>query len=186
MPAGPNSSWLLWPRPAWRPRWSDGRERGRVAERVTSYLAGVQERLRSAELARVEAQARAEEETKRRVASDELAPEAQARADEAQAAAPDRAVPTAAYDGAARHRCWAWSSWAVADGPFWFGNDWSGQPEWRSPCGRSKSSARSPAGRRRLGAVDQRPAMRRRRSRRLLRASLTKPADGRVTALVGM
>ena len=58
---------------------------GVVAERVTSYLAGVQERLRSAELARVEAQARAEEETKRRAISDELASEARARAEEAQA-----------------------------------------------------------------------------------------------------
>ncbi len=37
------------------------RNAGVVAERVTSYLAGVQERLRSTELARVEAQARAEE-----------------------------------------------------------------------------------------------------------------------------
>ena len=45
---------------------------------MTSYLTGVQERLRSAELARVEAQARAEEETKRRALSDELASEAQA------------------------------------------------------------------------------------------------------------
>jgi len=37
-----------------------------VAERLTAYLAGVQERLRTSELARVEAQARAEEEGKRR------------------------------------------------------------------------------------------------------------------------
>jgi tetratricopeptide (TPR) repeat protein len=37
-----------------------------VAEAVTSYLAGVQDRLKAAELARVEAQARAEEERKRR------------------------------------------------------------------------------------------------------------------------
>jgi serine/threonine-protein kinase len=37
-----------------------------VAERLTAYLAGVQARLRTAELARVEAQARAEEEAKRR------------------------------------------------------------------------------------------------------------------------
>jgi serine/threonine-protein kinase len=42
------------------------RNAGAVAERLTAYLAGVQERLRTAELARVEAQARAEEETKRR------------------------------------------------------------------------------------------------------------------------
>jgi serine/threonine-protein kinase len=38
---------------------------GLVAARMTAYLAGVQERLRRAELARVEAQARAEEEAKR-------------------------------------------------------------------------------------------------------------------------
>jgi serine/threonine-protein kinase len=42
------------------------RNAGAVAERLTSYLAGVQARLRTAELARVEAQARAEEEAKRR------------------------------------------------------------------------------------------------------------------------
>ena len=56
------------------------RNAGAVVERVTSYLAGVQDRLRLAELARVEAQARAEEEGKRRVLSDELAEEAVARA----------------------------------------------------------------------------------------------------------
>jgi serine/threonine-protein kinase len=39
---------------------------GIVAERITAYLAGVQERLRQTELARVEAHARAEEERKRR------------------------------------------------------------------------------------------------------------------------
>jgi tetratricopeptide (TPR) repeat protein len=55
------------------------RNAGVVAEHVTSYLAGVQERLRSAELARVEAQARAEEEMKRRALSDELAQEARTR-----------------------------------------------------------------------------------------------------------
>ncbi len=48
------------------------RNAGVVVERVTSYLAGVQDRLRSAELARVEAQARAGEEMKRRALSDEL------------------------------------------------------------------------------------------------------------------
>jgi serine/threonine-protein kinase len=51
-----------------------------VARRLTEYLAGVQERLRSAEFARVEAQARAEEEAKRRVLADALASEAQAHA----------------------------------------------------------------------------------------------------------
>jgi len=42
------------------------RDAGLVSARVTAYLAGVQDRLRKAELARVEAQARAEEERKRR------------------------------------------------------------------------------------------------------------------------
>jgi eukaryotic-like serine/threonine-protein kinase len=42
------------------------RNAGEVAERMTAYLSGVQDRLRTAELARVEAQARAEEERKRR------------------------------------------------------------------------------------------------------------------------
>jgi len=42
------------------------RNAGEVARRLTAYLAGVQERLKAAELARVEAQARAAEERKRR------------------------------------------------------------------------------------------------------------------------
>src|SRR5262249_686760 len=42
------------------------RQAGTVAERITAYLTGVQEKLRAAELARVEANARAEEERKRR------------------------------------------------------------------------------------------------------------------------
>jgi serine/threonine-protein kinase len=42
------------------------RNAGEVARRLTAHLAGVQERLRAAELARVEAQARAAEERKRR------------------------------------------------------------------------------------------------------------------------
>jgi serine/threonine-protein kinase len=58
------------------------RNAGAVAERLTSYLAGVQERLRAAELARVEAQARAEEEAKRRTLADALAQKAQAHAAE--------------------------------------------------------------------------------------------------------
>jgi serine/threonine-protein kinase len=59
------------------------RDAGVVATRTRAYIAGVQERLRTAELARVEAQARAEEEAKRRVLSDQLAKEAEARAEEA-------------------------------------------------------------------------------------------------------
>ncbi len=51
-----------------------------VTERLTAYLAEVQERLRAAELDRVEAQARAEEEAKRRVLADALAQKAQAHA----------------------------------------------------------------------------------------------------------
>jgi eukaryotic-like serine/threonine-protein kinase len=56
------------------------RDAGAVAERLTAYLAGVQERLRTAELARVEAQARAEEEAKRRTLADALAEKAEAHA----------------------------------------------------------------------------------------------------------
>jgi serine/threonine-protein kinase len=56
------------------------RNAGVVTERLTAYLTGVQERLRTAELARVEAQARAEEEAKRRVLADALAQKAQAHA----------------------------------------------------------------------------------------------------------
>jgi serine/threonine-protein kinase len=54
-----------------------------VATRITAYLTGVQARLHLAELAQVEALARAEEEAKRRVLSDQLAAEAHGRADEA-------------------------------------------------------------------------------------------------------
>ncbi len=56
------------------------RNAGAITERLTAYLAGVQERLRTAELARVEAQARAEEEAKRRILADALARKAQAYA----------------------------------------------------------------------------------------------------------
>jgi serine/threonine-protein kinase len=56
------------------------RDAGVVAARLTVYLAGVQTRLRTAELARVESQARAEEEAKRRHLADALAQQAQARA----------------------------------------------------------------------------------------------------------
>ena len=42
------------------------RNAGEVARRMSAYQAGVQDRLRAAELARVEAQTRAEEERKRR------------------------------------------------------------------------------------------------------------------------
>ena len=74
--------------------------RGVVAQQVTSYLAGVQERLRSAELERVEALARAEEETKRRALSrTSCAGGAGAGRGGADASA-DRAVPAAAYRGA--------------------------------------------------------------------------------------
>jgi serine/threonine-protein kinase len=58
------------------------RDAGAVAAAIGAYLAGVQARLKKAELARVEAQARADEEAKRRVLSDRLAAEAQARAEE--------------------------------------------------------------------------------------------------------
>jgi len=55
------------------------RNAGVVVQRTTSYLAGVQERLKAAELARVEAQARADEEIKRRAVADELAQEERKR-----------------------------------------------------------------------------------------------------------
>jgi serine/threonine-protein kinase len=58
-----------------------------VAERMTAYLAGVQDKLRAAEIARATEQTRAEEEAKRRVLADELAREAQARAVDSQRAA---------------------------------------------------------------------------------------------------
>src|SRR5262249_15111188 len=55
---------------------------GAVSERITAYLAGVQERLRQAELARAAADAGAEEQAERRALADDLARQAQARADE--------------------------------------------------------------------------------------------------------
>ena len=80
--SGARSELIALARPACRRGGATAAERGRGGGRLTAYLAGVQERLRAAELARVEAQARAEEETKRRVLSDELAGGA-ARAEEA-------------------------------------------------------------------------------------------------------
>jgi tetratricopeptide (TPR) repeat protein len=56
------------------------RDAGEVSARISAHQAGVQERLRHAELARVEALARAQEEEKRRVLADELRIEAQGRA----------------------------------------------------------------------------------------------------------
>jgi serine/threonine-protein kinase len=56
------------------------RDAGALAAELTGYLESVEARLRQAELARVEAQARAEEEAKRRVLSEQLAVEAQQRA----------------------------------------------------------------------------------------------------------
>ncbi len=56
------------------------RHAGAVTERLTAYLAGVQHRLQTAELARVEALARAEEEAKRRILADALVQKAQAHA----------------------------------------------------------------------------------------------------------
>jgi tetratricopeptide (TPR) repeat protein/tRNA A-37 threonylcarbamoyl transferase component Bud32 len=65
----------LAPEPVLRPR--DARV---VADRMTAYCAGVREKLRAAELAAVEARARADEEFKRRGLADQLASEAVARA----------------------------------------------------------------------------------------------------------
>jgi serine/threonine-protein kinase len=56
---------------------------GVVAGRMTAYLAGVQKRLRAAELSRVEAQAHAEEEAMRRALAERLAEEERGRAEEA-------------------------------------------------------------------------------------------------------
>jgi serine/threonine-protein kinase len=58
------------------------RRAGAVAERIAAHMAGAQERTRQAELARVAADARAEEHAQRRALADELARQAQARADE--------------------------------------------------------------------------------------------------------
>jgi serine/threonine-protein kinase len=58
------------------------RHAGAVAERITAYLVGVQEKLRATEIARATEEARAEEEAKRRLLADELAREAQAHAEE--------------------------------------------------------------------------------------------------------
>ena len=60
------------------------RHAGEVAERFTAYRAGVEERLRAAEIAQATEEARAEEEAKRRALADELAREAQAHAEESQ------------------------------------------------------------------------------------------------------
>jgi serine/threonine-protein kinase len=57
------------------------RNASEVARRISGYLASVQERLKAAELARVEMQTRAEEEATRRVLADELSREARGRAD---------------------------------------------------------------------------------------------------------
>jgi serine/threonine-protein kinase len=64
------------------PREDRPRHAGAVSERITAYLAGVQERFRQAELARAAADARAAEQANRRALADELARQAQARADE--------------------------------------------------------------------------------------------------------
>jgi serine/threonine-protein kinase len=58
------------------------RRAGAVSERIAEYKAGVQERIRKAELARVASDARADEQTQRRALADELARQALSRADE--------------------------------------------------------------------------------------------------------
>jgi len=55
------------------------RHAGEVAKAVTAHLSGVQERARQAELDRVEAEARAQEEIKRTVLADQVTREADAR-----------------------------------------------------------------------------------------------------------
>ena len=60
--AGPTRSCWPWPATAWPPEAKDRpADAGVVAERLTGYLAGVQERLREAELSRAAESARAEE-----------------------------------------------------------------------------------------------------------------------------
>ena len=109
------------------------RNAGEVAGRMTAYQAGVQERLKAAELARVEAQARAEEEA--------------ARCGRA-GREPTRARSAAAADGGAGgigadHR----RRWSAAAGPTWRDSGrrgWWRQPAW-SPTRwprRSGSAAR--------------------------------------------
>jgi serine/threonine-protein kinase len=61
------------------------RDAGKVASTMTAYFRGVQDRLRTAELERVEAETRAEEEVKQRELAEQLAAEAQARAVEERA-----------------------------------------------------------------------------------------------------
>ena len=63
-----------------RARASPARRSGRRRNGSRQYRAGVREKLRAAELAAVEARARADEETKRRGLADQLADEALARA----------------------------------------------------------------------------------------------------------
>jgi eukaryotic-like serine/threonine-protein kinase len=63
------------------------RHAGTVAEQLTAYRSSVQERLRAAEIAQATQEARAEEEAKRRVLADELAREAEARAEESRRSA---------------------------------------------------------------------------------------------------
>ena len=58
------------------------RSAGEVARRFTAYREGVQEQLRAAERAQIEAQARAEEQEKRLLVADQLAREAGAREQE--------------------------------------------------------------------------------------------------------
>ncbi len=118
------------------------RNAGAVVERVTSYLTGVQERLRSAELARVEAQARAEEEGKRRAMADDLAREAAARADEER-----RRRQGATVAAAAASVCWSHSGWSVAAGRTSRGSErrgWWRRPGWspRPSPSRSVCAAR--------------------------------------------
>ena len=82
------------------------RNAGEVARRLTAYLAGVQERLKAAELARVEAQTRAEE--------------AQARAD-------GSSGPGGGGPWRWRHRCWSPPAWSAAAGLTWRGSGRNGR-----------------------------------------------------------
>ena len=103
------------------------RNAGEVARRLTAYLAGVQERLRAAELARVEAQARAAEERKRRRLTVALAASV---------------LVTAGVVG---------GGWA-----YWRGSGWSGRRCSTRPWARPRACTRRRQSRRRPGSLAHR------------------------------
>ncbi len=142
--------------PSGRPR--DARD---MARRITAYRAGVQERLRAAELARVEAQARAEEEAKRRGLADQLAASAVAPR-------PRRTAPASAGGGAGRLDRGAGGLWrrrarrVPVSTPGLVGAGQRGPARCRAAArpgrGRSRGRSRQVAGGPRRAAATRRPA----------------------------